>query len=113
MWPKWFVRIFNVRNPSVLKLIIEDAVDEYNARLVFKKRNVILPGLLNSNYTNKYQFNKVPVGEVANVIAYLKKGDGYLVAYSQVTLGYVKSIVLKPEYKTELEFNLLLDSVLQ
>lgn len=106
-------RIFNVRNPSVLKLIIEDAVDEYNARLVFKKRNVILPGLLNSNYTNKYQFNKVPVGEVANVIAYLKKGDGYLVAQSQVTLGYVKSIVLKPEYKTESEFNSLLDSVLQ
>ena len=69
--------------------------------------------MINSNYTNKYQFNKVPVGEIAFVIAYLKKDDGYLVAYSQVTLGYIKSIVLKPEYKSELEFNSLLDSVLQ
>ena len=106
-------RTFNVKNPKVLKLVIEDAIDEFNTRLVFKKRNIILPGMINSNYTNKYQFNKVPVGEVAYVIAYLKKGDGYLVAYSQVTLGYIKSIVLKPEYKTEVEFNSLLDSVLQ
>ena len=106
-------RTFNVKNPKVLKLVIEDAVDEFNTRLVFKKRNIILPGMINSNYTNKYQFNKVPVGEIAFVIAYLKKDDGYLVAYSQVTLGHIKSIVLKPEYKTELEFNSLLDSVLQ
>lgn len=106
-------RTFNVKNPKVLKLVIEDAVDEFNTRLVFKKHNIILPGMINSNYTNKYQFNKVPVGEIAFVIAYLRKDDGYLVAYSQVTLGHIKSIVLKPEYKTELEFNSLLDSVLQ
>ncbi len=106
-------RILSVRNPCVLKLTVEGAIDEFNARLVFKKRNVIVPGMANSNYTNQYQFNKVPVGETAYVVAYLKKGDGYLVAYSQVTLGYIKSIVLKPEYKTELEFNSLLDSFLQ
>ena len=106
-------RILSVRNPCVLKLTIEDGMDEFNARLVFKKRNVIVPGMTNSNYTNQYQFNKVPVGETAYVVAYLKKGDGYLVAYSQVTLGYIKSIVLKPEYRTESEFNSLLDSFLQ
>ena len=106
-------RTFNFKNPKVLNLVIEDAIDEFNTRLVFKKRNIILPGLINSNYTNKYQFTKVPVGEIAFVIAYLKKDDGYLVAYSQVTLGYIKSIVLKPSYKSELEFNSLLDSVLQ
>ena len=84
---------FKVKNPKVLKLVIEDAVDEFNTRLVFKKRNIILPGMINSNYTNKYQFNKVPVGEIAYVIAYLKKGEGYLVAYSQVTLGYIQFII--------------------
>jgi hypothetical protein len=106
-------RTLNIRNPCVLKLVVAEAIDEYNTRLVFKKRNVIVPGMANSNYTNQYQFNKVPVGESAYVVAYLKKGDGYLVAYSQVTLGYIKSIVLTPEYKTESEFNALLDSFLQ
>jgi len=106
-------RILNVRNACVLKLIVDDALEEFNTRLVFKKRNVIVPGMANSNYTNQYQFNKVPVGESAFVVAFLKRGDGYLVAYSQVTLGYIKSINLKPEYKTEAEFNTLLDSFLQ
>lgn len=106
-------RILNVRNPCVLKLVLDDALDEFNTRLVFKARNAIVPGLANSNYTNQYQFDNIPVGETAYVVAYLKKGDGYLVAYSQVTLGYIKSINLKPEYKTEAEFNLLLDSFLQ
>jgi|TARA_B110000261_G_C13000259_1_gene323922 hypothetical protein len=69
--------------------------------------------MLNSNYRNQYQFNKVPVGEPACFFDFLKKGNVFLVAYSQVTLGYIKSINLKPEYKTESEFNTLLDSFLQ
>ncbi len=106
-------RVVNVRNPSVLKLVLYNTREEFTTRLVLKKRNVIVPGMLNSNYTNQYHFNKVPVGEPAYVFAFLKKGNGFLVAYSEVTLGYIKSINLKPEYKTESEFNALLDSFLQ
>lgn len=103
-------RILNVRSPCDLKLVLDGVNEEYNVRLVFKSRNAVVPGLANSNYTNQYQFSKVPTGETAYVVAYKEDKDGFSIAYTQVTLGFIKSINLKPEYKSESEFNKLLDS---
>lgn len=103
-------RILNVRNPCSLKLILDGVNEEYNVRLVFKSRNAVVPGLSNSNYTNQYKFSKVPVGETAYVVAYKKDVNGFSIAYTQVTLGFIKSINLKPEFKSEAEFNAILDS---
>jgi hypothetical protein len=76
------------------------------------KRNVVVAGLVNSNYFNKYKFSKVPAGEPAFVIAYKESGDGYYVAYSQVTLGYINSLNFEPQFKTKKEFESLLESFL-
>lgn len=105
-------RIVNVRRPCDLKLTLEGEIDEFNVRLVFEKRNVVVPGLASSNFTNEYKFSRVPSGEAGYVLAYKKTNGGYQVAYSQVTLGYIQSINLKTVFKTEEEFNSLLDSLL-
>lgn len=105
-------RIVNVRRPCDLKLTLEGEIEEFNVRLVFEKRNVVVPGLASSNFTNEYKFSRVPSGEAGYVLAYKKTNGGYQVAYSQVTLGYIQSINLKTVFKTEEEFNALLDSLL-
>lgn len=105
-------RIIHVRNPCELEVLLADVTDEFTVRLALSKRNVVVPGLINSNYLNKYKFSKVPAGEPAFVIAYKERGDGYYVAYSQVTLGYINSLNLKPQFKTRKEFESLLESFL-
>ena len=105
-------RIVNVDQPSDLNLVLEDASEEFTVRLALTRRNAIIPGLSNSNSNNQYKFSKVPSGESGYVIAYRESGNGYKVAYSQVTLGFIKSLNLKPEFKTKEEFEKLLDSFL-
>ena len=105
-------RIVNVDKPSDLGVVLEGASDEFTVRLALSRRNAIVPGLANSNSINQYKFSKVPSGESGHVIAYKESGSGYLVAYSQVTLGFIKSLNLKPEYKSKEEFEALLDSFL-
>lgn len=105
-------RIVNVDKPSDLNVVLDGVLEEFTVRLALSKRNAIVPGLSNSNSINQYKFSKVPSGESGHVIAYKESGDGYLVAYSQVTLGFIKSLNLKPEYKTKEEFETLLDSFL-
>ncbi|MBI35801.1 MAG: hypothetical protein CMP67_10625 [Flavobacteriales bacterium] len=68
--------------------------------------------MVNSNSINHYKFSKVPSGESGYVLAYKESGSGYSLAYSQVTIGFIKSINLKPEYKTKEEFEKLIDSFL-
>lgn len=105
-------RIVNVDKPSDLDLVLDDVTEEFTVRLALSRRNAIVPGLTNSNAINQYKFSRVPSGESAHVIAYKESGSGYLVAYSQVTLGFIKSLSLKPEYKSKEEFDSLLESFL-
>lgn len=106
-------RVVSVDKPSELKVVLEGVSDEFTTRMVLTKRNAVIPGLASSNYVNQYKFQKVPGGESAHVIAYKEQGDGYLLAYSQVTLGFIKSINLSPEYKTKEEFETFLESFLK
>lgn len=105
-------RIVNVDQPSDLNLFLDGVSEEFTVRLALSRRNAIIPGLASSNSNNQYKFSKVPSGEAGYVIAYKESGSGYQVAYSQVTLGFIKSINLKPEFKTKEEFEKLLDSFL-
>lgn len=105
-------RIVNVDQPSDLNLFLEGVSEEFTVRLALSRRNAIVPGLANSNSNNQYKFSRVPSGESGYVVAYRESGSGYQVAYSQVTLGFIKSINLKPEFKTKEEFEKLLDSFL-
>ena len=77
-----------------------------------QNKNAIIPGLANSNSINHYKFSKIPSGQLAYLLAYRNSGTGYMLAYSQVTIGFMKSINLKPEYKTKEEFEYLIDSFL-
>ena len=105
-------RIVHVKNPSELKVILDEAVEEFTVRLALDKRNAVIPGLSNSNYVNHYKLTKIPSGESGHVIAYRETEGGYMVAYSQVTIGFIKSLNLKPLFKTKEEFESLLDSFL-
>ena len=105
-------RIVDVRAPSNLNVILDDVSQEYTVRLVLNRKNAIIPGLANSNSINHYKFSKIPSGQLAYLLAYRNSGTGYMLAYSQVTIGFMKSINLKPEYKTKEEFEYLIDSFL-
>jgi hypothetical protein len=105
-------RTVNVERPSELDVILDDVNNEYTVRLVLNKRNAIIPGLANSNFVNFYKFSKIPSGQSAYLLAYRESGKGYMLAHSQVTIGFIKSINLKPEYKTKEEFEYLIDSFL-
>lgn len=106
-------RVVSVNKPSELKVVLDGATEEFTTRMVLNNRNAVIPGLASSNYINQYKFQKVPSGESAFVIAYKEQGDGYLVAYSQVTIGFIKSINLRPEYKTKKEFETFLESFIK
>ncbi len=105
-------RIISVDKPSELDVVLDDVNQDFTVRLVLSRKNAILPGLANSNSINQYKFSKIPSGESGYVLAYRESGEGYLLAYSQVTIGFIKSINLKPEYKTKEEFEKLIDSFL-
>ncbi|MBO72042.1 MAG: hypothetical protein CMD35_00360 [Flavobacteriales bacterium] len=105
-------RVIHVDKPSDLEVVLENVSDEFSVRLVLSKKNAIIPGMVNSNSINHYKFSKVPSGESGYVLAYKESGSGYSLAYSQVTIGFIKSINLKPEYKTKEEFEKLIDSFL-
>tara|TARA_B100000683_G_scaffold158289_2_gene152780 strand:+ start:16579 stop:17826 length:1248 start_codon:yes stop_codon:yes gene_type:complete len=105
-------RIVNVKNPSDLDIVLEGVNEEFTVRMALNRRNAIVPGLLNSNYSNQYKFSKIPSGESGHVIAYKSVEGGYMVAYSQVTIGFIKSVNLKPAFKSQKEFEVLLESFL-
>tara|TARA_Y100000589_G_scaffold315797_1_gene339712 strand:- start:339 stop:1589 length:1251 start_codon:yes stop_codon:yes gene_type:complete len=105
-------RIISCDKPSDLDVILDNTSEDFTVRLVLSRKNAILPGLANSNSINHYKFSKVPSGESGYVLAYRESAKGYMVAYSQVTVGFIKSINLKPEYKTKEEFESLIDSFL-
>lgn len=105
-------RIADVTNSSELKVILDGTSKDFTVRLALEKKNTIIPGLSSSNYANHYKIPKIPSGESAHVIAYRETQGGYMFAYSKVTIGFIKSINLKPVFKTKEEFEVLLDSFL-
>jgi len=105
-------RIVDVEIPSDLDVILDGVNNEYTVRLVLSRKNAIIPGLANSNSINKYKFSKIPSGQLAYLLAYREFGKGYMLAHSQVTIGFIRSINLKPEYKSKEEFEYLIDSFL-
>ncbi len=105
-------RIISVDKPSELDVVLDDVKQDFTVRLVLSRKNAILPGLANSNSINQYKFSKIPSGESGYILAYRESGEGYLLAYSKVTIGFIKSINLKPKYKTKEEFEKLIDSFL-
>ena len=95
-----------------MKVVLEGALEDFTVRLALEKTNAIIPGLSNSNYSNQYRISKIPGGQAAYVIAYRETTGGYMIAYSQVTTGFIKSLNLKPIFKSNEEFEVLLDSFL-
>lgn len=43
-------RIIYVHNPCELEVVLADVTDEFTVRLALSKRNVVVAGLVNSNY---------------------------------------------------------------
>jgi hypothetical protein len=105
-------RTVNIEIPSDLDVVLDNINNEYTVRLVLHNKNAIVPGLASSNSVNFYKFSKIPSGQLGYLLAYRESGEGYMLAHSQVMIGFIKSINLKPEYKTKQEFEYLIDSFL-